>query len=360
MKILDWYILKKFIVTYFFTVVLLVSVLIIVDLAEKIEDFSNPKLTAWIIIRDYYLNFIPYFANMLSPLMIFIAAVFVTANMAAHTEIVAILSSGTSLARILVPFVAGSTIIGFFVFFLIGWTIPNANKVRLAFEDTYVREKYYFNERNVHIKIAPKIYVYLESYDNIANVGYRFTIENVDGLNLLSKLEATRINWDSTKRKWVIPSYKKRIFEKNKQEKIINHSTPTDTVLPIRPKDFESRHKLNERLTLTELDQYIAELKLRGADDVETYLVEKYERFAYPFCIVILTVIGVIVAARKSREGTGFQIAFGFVLAFVYIFLLVISRGFAQKGGIPPFLAAWIPNLVFCLIGFVMYRRVPK
>ncbi len=358
MKKLDWYILKKFLVTYVFTVLVLIAVLIVIDLAEKIEDFNHPDLTTWRIISEYYANFVPYYANMLSPLIIFITAVFVTAKLATHTEIVAMISTGISFARILVPYFIGSVMIGTMVFFLINWTVPNANKVRNNFENNYVRDKFYFNERNVHMKVAPRTYVYLESYDNISHTGYRFTIEEVDSNELISKLESPRIHWDEEKEKWTLSNYKLRTFRQGKEE--ITYGSKTDTIINMRPKDFETKHRLNEQLTLTELNAYIAELRLRGADDVEIYLVERYERFAYPFSIIILTIIGVIVSARKTRGGTGLQIAFGFVLAFTYILLIVISRTFAQKGGIPPQLSAWIPNLVFCAIGLIMYRRLPK
>jgi lipopolysaccharide export system permease protein len=358
MKILDWYILRKFLTTYIFTVLILISVLIVIDLTEKIENFSRPDLTVWRIMVEYYLNFIPFYANLLSPLMIFIAAVFVTAKLATHTEIIAILSSGTSLRRIFVPYLIGSSLIAVVVFYMVGWVIPNANKIRLNFEDNYVRKRYYFSERNVHLQVAPKVYAYLESYDNITNTGYRFTLEKIEGLELQSKLEAPSIRWDSTKRKWNLPQYKMRVLEAGKEK--ITYGQQIDTTLALKPKDFESKHEYYRRLTLTELDAYIAELKLRGSEGVETYLVEKYERYAYPICIVILTIIGVIVSARKTRGGTGFQIAFGFILAFMYIFLVFVSRGFAEKGGIPAYLAAWIPNALFCVIGILMYRRVPK
>lgn len=358
MKKLDVYIFKKLIVTYVFTVLLLVGVLLVIDLAEKAEDFARPDLTAWKILTQYYLNFIPHFANMLSPLMIFIATVFVTSKLATHTEIVAMLSSGMSLRRILYPYFLGSIVIGIFVFFLINWIVPNSNKVRHRFEDTYVRDRFYFNERNVHIKIAPSIYVYLESYDNVSHTGFRFTMEKIEGQKLLSKLESPRINWNEEKEKWSISTYKLRNFTDKGEE--IEQGNQMDTILNMHPKDFESKHLYQERLTLTELNAYIAELKLRGADDVEVYVVEKYERLAYPFAIIILTMMGVVVAARKSRGGTGFKMAFGFVLAFLYILLIVISRSFAQKGGIPPQLSAWIPNTLFFLIGLYMYRQVPK
>ncbi len=358
MKILDWYILRRFLVTYVFTVLMLVAVLMVIDITEKIDNFTHPDLTVWRIITEYYLNFIPYYANMLSPLIVFISAVFVTSKMATHTEIVAMLSSGISLRRILVPYFIGAVMIAVLIFFLINYINPIANRARNNFEDNYVRAEYYFTERDVHLKVAPSTYVYLQSYDNRANVGYNFTMETVKDRELVSKLEAPRITWDERRRKWKIDIYTLRKF-KDKGEEISNGAA-MDTLIKMSPKDFESQHRLHEKLTLPELNAHIALLKLRGADDVEVYLVEKYERITYPFAILILAIIGVIVSARKTREGQGFQIAFGFVLAFVYILLIVISRSFAYQGGIPPQLSAWVPNIIFCVIGLIMFRRVPK
>lgn len=357
-KILDLYIFRRYLKTFIFTVCILVAVLIVIDMTEKIEDFNRMKISAWQIFKEYYLNFIPYYANMLSPIIVFIAAVFVTANLASHTEIVAMISSGMSLKRILFPYFIASLVVAIAVFFLLNWVIPNANKVRINFENNYIRQKFYFNKQNIHLKIAPKVYVYLMSYDNISNIGYRFTMEKFEGTTLEQKLESSRIVWDSTKRKWRVDDYKLRLFKDNKE--MIIYARAIDTALNLRPKDFQSTYMLNEQLTLTELNEYIDQLKLRGADNIETYLVERYERFTYPFAIIILTIIGVIVSARKTREGSGLQIAFGFVLAFIYIFFIVVSRGIGQQGNLNPLLAAWLPNIVFCLVGIIMYIRIPK
>ncbi|TAF67400.1 MAG: YjgP/YjgQ family permease [Cytophagales bacterium] len=358
MKILDLYILKKYLTTFVFVVFLLSAVLVIIDMTEKIEDFNRMNRTAWQIATEYYLNFIPYYANMLSPIIVFISAVFVTARLATHTEIVAIVSSGVSLKRILVPYLIGSSFLGLIVFFLINWVIPNANKVRIHFENTYIKDKFYFNKRNVHIKTGLTQYIYLESYDNINHVGYRFCIETIDGLLLKQKLDAPHIIWDRAIGKWKLPDFKVRTIEGDKET--IEYFKAKDTTLNIKPKDFESQYMLNEQLTLPELNEHIEKLQIRGAEDLETYLIERYERFTYPFAIIILTIIGVIVSARKTREGAGLQIAFGFILAFVYVLFIILSRGVGKAGDMPPLLAAWLPNIIFCLIGYFMYWRIPK
>jgi lipopolysaccharide export system permease protein len=358
MKILDRYILFRFLKAYFFIVLILCAVLIVIDLAEKMENFNRPQLTAWRILTEYYLNFIPHYTNLLSPIIIFITAVFVTAQLAGRTEIVAMLSSGMSFQRILYPYFIGSVMIGILIFILHGYIVPNANKVRHNFEDNFVRDKFHFAQQNFHFQIAPNVFAYLRNYDNIAKAGFNFTLERIEGLELKMKLEATRMFWDEKKGKWTLESY--RIHTFNGRNETLKHGEKMDTLLKITPKDFESKHLYHERLTLTELDDYIAQLRQRGSDGIEIFLIEKYERYAYPFAIVILTIIGVVVSAKKTRGGTGLQIAFGFVLAFIYIFLIVMMRSFAQQGGIPPQFSAWIPNLIFCVIGFIMYKRMPK
>ncbi len=358
MKILDKYILFRFLKAYIFIVLVLCAVLIVIDLAEKVENFNRPQLTVWRICTEYYLNFIPYYANLLSPIIIFITAVFVTAQLAGRTEIVAMLSSGMSFQRILLPYFIGSLMIGTLVFFLHGYIVPNANKIRHNFEDNFVRDKFYFGQQNFHFQIAPNVFAYIRSYDNASQVGFNFTLERIEGLELKSKLEASRMIWDVKKKKWTLESYRLHTFDDRKET--LKHGDKMDTLLNISPKDFESKHLYHERLTLTELDAYIKQLQLRGSDGIEIFLIEKYERYAYPFAIIILTIIGVVVSAKKTRGGTGIQIAFGFVLAFVYIFLIVMMRSFAQQGGIPPQFSAWIPNLIFCVVGFVMYKRMPK
>ncbi len=358
MKLLDKYILQKFLTTFVFVVLILVSVICVIDFTEKNDDFIKNNVPIGEIIFDYYINLIPFYANMLSPITVFIATVFVTAKLASHTEIVAILSSGVSFRRVLVPYIMGSSIIAVAIFGLIGWVIPNANKESVAFQVKYTKGPYYFDGRNIHMKVAPETYVYMESYNNTANVGYNFAIERISGTNLTQKLTSPSITWMPETEKWHATSYTLRTFDGEKEA--IYKGGVLDTALNMRPKDFESTYKLEQTMTLPELNAFIAEKRERGADDIETYLIEKYERFSYPFAIIILTVIGVILSARKARGGVGLQIALGFFLAFVFIIFVIASRSFAQVGDIDPKYAAWIPTTIFTGIGFLLYRYIPR
>jgi len=358
MKLLDAYILKKFLVSFFFVVLLLISVIVIIDITERIDDFVTCGATLEEIIFNYYLNFIPYIANMLSPITIFIATVFVTARLAAHTEIIAILSSGVSFKRMLFPYFIGSAMIAIGTFYLIGWVIPKANKGRVDFENRYFELDYFFEGRNVHMKISSDTYVYLESYNSNINVGYQFTMERFRDNKLTYKLKSDKIEWDSTRQYWKINTYSERELADGKEK----YKQGLQKILKINltPKDFGNNNLLQSTFTLTELNAYIKDLEDKGAENINIYLVEKYERYTYPFAIIILTMIGVVVSARKSREGTGFQIAFGFILAAIYILMVIVSRNFANVGDISPLIAAWIPNIVFSIIGFQMYKNVPK
>jgi lipopolysaccharide export system permease protein len=337
---------------------IIVAIVVVVDYTEKADDFIEKKAPTSEIILDYYLNFIPYWANYISPLMIFIATVFMTANMAAKTEIIAILSSGVSFMRFMRPYILGATVVAIITFFMVGWVIPKANKTRLAFENKYIKSQYYFSGRDIHLKIAPEIYAYLESYSNVSKTGFRFTLERIRGTKLLEKLSAEQIVWNPEKKKWKIEDYK--IRKLNGDLHSLVRGTSIDSSLNMYPKDFESDYNLYETFTLDELDTYINQIISRGSDGVETYLIEKYQRYSSPFAVFILTIIGVILSARKTRGGVGIQIALGFVLAFVYIMFFILSKGIAEKGGIPPLLAVWLPNLVFSFIGIVLYKTVPR
>jgi len=358
MKILDYYILKKFLKTYVFAVFLIVLIVMVIDYTEKIDDFIRKEAPMHAIIFDYYLNFIPYWANYISPLIVFIATVFFTANLAAKTEIIAILSSGVSFTRLMRPYLIGSSVIAFGTFLMIGWVVPNANKIRVPFEHQYINGTYFFDKRDVHIKIAPEVYAYIESYDNNTNTGYRFSLERIANNEIKEKLMSDRITWDTLRKKWTIYDYRIRNLTPGKTG--IVFGTKIDTTLNLLPKDFQNKHLLHETFTLPELERHIDLVRSRGADGIEVFLIEKYLRFANPISIIILTIIGFLVSARKSRGGVGFQIALGFSLAFIYILFFMMSKGIAEGGGMPPLLAVWLPNIIFGGIGVGLYYTLPR
>ncbi len=357
MKLIDKYILKKFLGAFVFTVLIIVSIILIIDITEKTEKFVKAGVTTGQII-GYYVDFIPWIGNFITPLTTFIATVFITAQMAGRTEIIAILSSGVSFRRMLVPYFIGALMIAAVSFVLTGWVIPNSNKSRLAFEIEYLKSKYYFDQTNIHMQVAPDTYLYMRSYNNQSDVGYNFTLEKVEGTQLLSKLSANRITWDDEKDKWQLTTWKKH--EMQGMEEVIEQGKEMDTTLAIHPNEFENKYRNYDGMTINELNEEIRKLTMRGASNVEVYQVEKYTRFTSPFAILILTFMGVIVSARKTRGGAGFQIALGFFLSFLFILFFILSKTVAEAGGLHPMIGVWIPNIVFGGISLLMYKYVPR
>ncbi|WP_229248481.1 LptF/LptG family permease [Dyadobacter sandarakinus] len=357
-KILDRYLIKNFLVTYVFVAFVIVLIICMIDYTEKVDDFLDKKAPLKEIIVDYYLNLIPYWINYISPLMVFIATVFFTSRIAARTEIIAILSSGISFGRMLLPYMVGAVILGIVTFLQVGWILPKANKIRNVFEKTYVKQEFYFSGHNVHITIAPDVYAYLESYNTASKTGNKFTMETIRGNQLLQKFYADKIVWQPKKGKWTLQNYQIRTLDSLGEK--LSSGMEIDTTINLYPKDFESDYHLFETFTLPELNDYIDLLKSRGADGLEVYLIEKYTRFTQPFAILILTAIGVIVSARKSRRGVGWQIALGFMLAFIYILFFLLSKGVAEAGTINTLFAVWLPNIVFSFIGLLLYKTLPR
>ena len=359
MRIIDKYILKRFLTSFVFVVLIIMAVIVIIDVTEKIDDFNeHAELTLEMIIKQYYLNFIAFIANMITPLTTFIATVFVTAKMAGHTEIIAILSSGVSFRRMLLPYFIGACIIAAFSFVMIGWVIPKSNKERVQFEIDYTRNKFYYNQRHTHIQVAPNVYLYIETYNNQLDQGHKFTLERFEGTSLKEKLTARRIQWLDSLQKWRVTNWQHRVIDSLTES--IEEGQRMDTVLAIHPKEFKSDYRNFDGMTLDELNEHIETLKMRGASNVEIYEVEKYTRYSAPFAVLILTFMGVIVSARKSRGGTGLQIALGFFLSFIYILFFILSKSIAEAGSIHPALSVWIPNLTFMVISGFMYRYIPR
>jgi lipopolysaccharide export system permease protein len=357
MKLLDKYILKNFLSTFVFVVIIILSIVTVIDYTEKNDDFMEHNLGLMDVL-PYFGAFIPWIGNLITPITIFIAAVFVTSKMAGHTEIVAMLASGMSFRRFLVPYMMGAGIVALASFFLNAYIIPDANKTRIAFETAYIKKPFYFTDRDIHLKIAPETYAYMESYNNQRDVGYRFTLELIEDKELKEKLSARRIEWDSAKSSWTIKDWTLRKF--NGMEEVFTEGKELDTVLNITPKDFGNTYGLQETLTLTELNNYISLLKERGADNVKVYLIERYIRFMAPFAALILTFIGVVVSSKKKRGGTGFQIALGFIIAFIFIIFFILSKAIAENSTMNPILAVWLPNITFTLVGLILYKFVPR
>jgi lipopolysaccharide export system permease protein len=358
-KKLDVYIVKKFIMTFFIALLLIIGIVIIFDISEKIDDFVSKEAPLKAIILDYYVNFIPYFMNMFSPLFVFITVIFFTSKMAADSEIVAILSCGVSFHRMMAPYIFSATLIAIFSPCLNLFIIPDANKTRLDFETQYIKNRYKSVGRNVHYQLAPGEFVYAESFSKWNNTAYKFTLEKIEDNKLVSKISAETAVYDTVNNSWRLKKYFIREYNEDLTDKI-RSGRQIDTVIDLSVKDFYLTEKTVETLDYKELNELIATQQLRGDANVKYALIEKNTRFALPFSAFILTIMGVALSSKKRRGGIGWNIGIGIGLAFTYILFLRFSQMFVHAGALPPFIALWIPNIVFAIIAAFLYKIAPK
>ena len=358
-KRLDVYIVKKFITTFFVALLLIIGIVIIFDISEKIDDFVSKEAPLKAIIFDYYVNFVPYFMNMFSPLFVFITVIFFTSKMAADTEIVAILSCGISFHRMMVPYIFSATLIALFSLCLNLFIIPEANKTRLDFENQYIKQRYKGVGRNVHYQINPGEYVFAESFSSWNSTAYRFTLEKIEDDRLVSKISAESAVYDTTKKCWTLKKYFIREYNDDLTDRV-RSGRQIDTVLALSVKDFYLTENTVETLTYSELNELIDIQRLRGDANVKFALIEKNTRFALPFSAFILTIMGVALSSKKRRGGIGWNIGIGIALAFTYILFLRFSQMFVHTGTLPPAIALWLPNVVFTIIAVFLYRIAPK
>lgn len=357
--IIDIYIVKKFLGTFFFSIALILSIAVIFDFSEKIDNFLDHDATLFNILTKYYLNFIPYFAVLFSSLFTFVSVIYFTSRMAYRTEFIAIITSGMSFNRILLPYFVSATVIALFSFVLSDYVIPDANRVRLEFEETYYHSiPLRVTERNIHRQIEPGVYIYMESYSTISDLGHRFSMEKYEDGKLVSKLMSDYVKWDSTIGKWTIRNY--YIREIGEYRETVTKGSRIDTSLALHPGDFKRRLNFMETMNIRELTDYIEQLKMLGESNVKAYQIEKNKRYAFPFSAFILTLIGVSVSSRKVKGGIGMQLGIGLMVAFSYLLFMQFSSQFAIGGSLSPFVAVWMPNVFFAIIAIFLYRMAPK
>lgn len=359
LKVLDIYIIRKFLGTFFFSILIILSIAIVFDFSEKIDDFIENEASFHDVIFEYYLNFIPYFAVLFSSLFTFISVIYFTSKMAYDSEIIAILSSGVNFARLLRPYLLSAFVIAMFSFMLSNLVLPDATRIKLDFEEKYIHSRpVSFNRKNIHRQVEPGTYIYMESYSNVSQTGYNFSMEKFENGILVSKLMADQIFWDSTKNKWTIRRSYIRDIDGLKET--ITTNSLIDTTINMYPEDFMKRINIVEAMSLGELNEFISISKMQGETNVTSYLIEKYRRTANPFSTFILTIIGVAVSSRKVRGGIGAQLGAGLVIAFSYILFMQFSSQFSISGSLPPLIAVWIPNFIFMIVAIVLYRLAPK
>lgn len=358
---LDWYIIRKFIGTYIFSIVLIISIALVFDFNENLSKFTKYHAPWRAIVFDYYANFIPYYSNLFSPLFVFIAVIFFTSKFAGNSEIIAMLSSGVSFRRLMRPYMISCVLIASVTFYLNSFVIPHGTVIRQNFESLYRNSKKNTSAENVQLQVGKGTVAYIQHYDDRYKRGYGFSLDKFEGKKLVSHMTAMEIQYDTiadAKYHWKATNWKTRTLV-GLRERIVTGDVK-DTVILMEPTDLVYSKGQQETFTSPELLDYISKQTSRGSGNVVQYEVEFHKRIAMSFSSFILTIIGLSLSARKRKGGMGLYLGIGLGLSFGYIMLQTVSSTFAINAGTPPVLAAWIPNLIFAFIAYFCYRHAPR
>lgn len=355
LKILDWYIIRKFLGTYIFAIVLILAITIMFDVNEKLDAFLKAPLKETLF--DYFLNFLPYFANQFSPLFTFIAVIFFTSKLADNSEIIAMLSTGMSFRRLLRPYLISAAVIAAATYILSAYIIPPANVKRINYTNTYVKNKRVEYGINIQLQVAKGEIAYMSRYDATTRTGYKFSLDLFKDKKLISKLTAQTIRYDSL-HNWQVRDYTIRNFKGDREE--IKRGMKLDTVIPIEPRDFLISANDHETMTTPDLNDYINRQKSRGVANIKSFEIEYQRRFAMTAAAFILTVIGMSLSSRKVKGGMGVNIGIGLVLSFSYILFMTVTSTFAVSGYTSPAIAMWIPNFVYIIVAIVLYNKASR
>ena len=360
-KRLDWYIIKKFIGTYFFSIILIISIAIVFDVNEHLAKFTQYHAPLKAIVFDYYANFIPYFANLFSPLFVFISVIFFTSKLAGNSEIIAMLAAGVSFKRLMRPYMMSCVFISLLSYYLSAYVIPHGTIIRQNFETTYKNKKKNTAADNVQLQVGQGVIAYIQHYDNTSKKGYGFSLDKFENKKLVSHMTATDIQYDTisdTKYKWKVRNWKIRQLKGLREH--ITSGAQRDTVIIMEPADLVYSKGPQETFTSPELYDYISKQIDRGSSNVVQYQVEYHKRIAASFASFILTIIGLSLSSRKRKGGMGLYLGIGLALSFTYIMLQTISSTFAINASFPPMLAAWTPNIIFAFVAYFCYRHAPN
>jgi lipopolysaccharide export system permease protein len=356
-KKIDTYIIGKFLGTFFFSIVLIMSIAVVFDLTEKLDDFFENQVPIREIIFDYYLNFIPYFMNMFSPLFIFISVIFFTSKLAGNSEIIAILASGVSYHRLMLPYTISATILFILSFVLTGYVIPPASEKMLNFQDKYIQRFTRENARNIQMEVSPGTILYIETFQKRTNTGYRASLENFEDKQLTMRITADRISYDSAYN-WHFSRYVRRDFDG--MYETLSRGNKLDTIIPILPEELFYTAENAQMMTNPELKKYIDRQKERGTGNLQAFKTEWWKRWASPIGAFIMTFLGVTLSSKKVRGGMGKNLGIGITLSALYILFSTVSTTFSVSGVMSPFMSVWLPNIIFLVIGIVLYIRVSR
>lgn len=359
--ILDWYIIKKFIGTYIYAILLIISIAIVFDFNENLSKFTQYHAPWRAIIFDYYANFIPYYSNLFSPLFVFIAVIFFTSKLAGNSEIIAMLAAGVSIKRLMRPYMLSCVVIAGLTFYLNSFVIPHGTVIRQNFETLYRNSKKNTSAEDIQLFVAKNTTAYIQNYDDQYKRGYGFSLVKIKNKKIVSHLTAMEIQYDTiadSKYHWKLSNWKIRTLKGLKEH--IQSGATKDTVLLMEPTDLVYSKGQQETFTSPELLDYISKQTSRGSGNVVQYEVEFHKRIAMSFSSFILTIIGLALSSRKRKGGMGLSLGIGLALSFSYIMLQTVSATFAIQDNTPPILAAWIPNIIFAIIAYFCYRHAPS
>ena len=361
LKRLDRYIISKFIGTYIYSIILIISISIVFDINENLAKFTTNQAPLKAIVLDYYANFVPYYSTLFSPLFVFIAVIFFTSKLAGNSEIIAMLASGTSFKRLMRPYMISASIIALLNLYLGAMVIPKSNVVRQNFEARYKSKKKVTSAINVQLQVGKGIIAYMQQYDDVNRTGYGFSLDKFENKKLVSHMTASTIRYDSisdSRFHWRLNNYKIRTLNGLREE--ITSGATLDTLIMMEPMDLVFSKGQQETFTSPELLQYISKQQERGSQNVVQYEVEYHKRIAMSFASFILTIIGASLSSRKRKGGMGQYLGIGLALSFAYILLQTVSSTFAINAGLPAMLAAWIPNILYVFIAYFCYRQSPN
>ncbi len=358
-KIIDLYIIKKFLGSFIMTLGLFTIIIVVFDVSEKIDEFVGKKAPLKDIVFKYYFNFIPFLLNLFSPLFVFISVIFFTSKMAMKSEFVALLAGGVSYLRILRPYFFTGVIIAFMSYLLNAWIIPHSDKIRVEFENQYTRDLTTNFKRNIKRQIRPGVIMSLKNYNYLDSFGYKLNLDNMIEGKMLSRLEAEKLKWNPKTDSWKVENYRIRSFDEDGNESLVK-GIEMDTMIRFDPDDFFRRDEDVQSFNMTELKEYIALGRMRGIPNLFFYETERQRRYASPFSMLILTFIGVCVSSIKTRQGIGWHLAKGVLISFAYLFVMQFFTSYGSSGVMHPLLAVWIPNFLFLAIGIWLYRTTQK
>lgn len=361
LKILDWYIIKKFIGTYFYSIALIISISIVFDINENLAKFTQYHAPLKAIVVDYYMNFVPYFANLFSPLFVFIAVIFFTSKLAGNSEVISMLAAGVSFKRLMRPYMISAAIISVMTFFLGAYVIPKGTIIRQNFETMYKNKKKNTSAENVQLQVGKGVIAYIQHYDNNLKKGYGFCLDKFEDKKLVSHMTASEIQYDTisdSKYHWKARNW--RIRQLKGMRETITSGSIKDTTIMMEPTDLVFSKGQQETFTSPQLKDYISKQIDRGSGNVVQYEVEYHKRIATSFASFILTTIGLSLSSRKRKGGMGMYLGIGLALSFTYIMLQTVSSTFAINADTPPMLAAWIPNIIFTVVAYFCYRKAPN